>query len=151
MGGVDEGVRRVAQLRLFLSLVGSIILGDERLIVGYQDIRLVHHSLVGEFVEGFRSAEIHGTLNLFRFRKSEAQFGIAMQISQDFLQQESDRFGHRPRGIGSHPSVQSRGGDSECFGDLLSRQAVRFDFFDDQLTCHKADYYHFCGKNRVLF
>lgn len=147
----DEPVRRGAQLRHFLALVGCIILGGAGVIAGNQGIRFVHDSLVGEFVERFRSAERDGALNLFRFGKSEAQFGIAMQIRENFLQQESDRFGHWPRGIGSHPSVQSRGGDSECFGDLLPRQAVRFDFFDDQLTCHKANSYHFCRKNRVLF
>lgn len=136
---------------VFLGAIGSFLFCGQVLRRIHQVSGFAHDGLVGEIVERLGTAGDDSALDEFRFGKSEAQFRVAVKIGEDFLQQVRDRFRYWAWSIGSHPSVQSRGGDSECFGDLLPRQAVRFDFLDDQLTCHRGVTYRFFGKNRVLF
>lgn len=137
--------------RFLFDFVWRRVFGDALLRGLIQSLRFIDDGLIGKFVKRFAAAEGYGALDHFRFGKREAEFGVAVQIGKDVLQQLVDRLWNRAWCVWGHPAIQGGWGNTQSFGNLLARQAVSFEFFDDGLTCHSVGFSHFGRKNRVLF
>lgn len=138
-------------LRFFLGLVSSLFFRSRTGVWLGQSARFFDDGLVGKIIKRFAATSGHGLLDHFCFRIRETQFGVAVQICQNFLQQFGDRLRYGTRRIGCHPTIQCCWRNADSFGDLLTRQAVRFEFFDDRLTCHWMDNIPKIGKKSSAF